>query len=61
MRDGVTPDCYSYSGYRFRHLKKKDYTLPIRISIASARRFPGQSWKNWSRKYAGWSRNFRSF
>ena len=26
VRDGVTPDCYSYSGYRFRHLRKKDYT-----------------------------------
>lgn len=27
VRDGVTPDCYAYSGYMFRHLKKKDYTL----------------------------------
>lgn len=27
VRDGVTPDCYSYSGFMFRHLKKKDYTV----------------------------------
>lgn len=27
VRDGVTPDCYAYSGYMFRHLKEKDYTL----------------------------------
>jgi uncharacterized protein YPO0396 len=27
VKDGVTPDCYSYSGYMFRHLKKADYTL----------------------------------
>mgnify|MGYP002769915284 FL=1 len=26
VKDGVTPDCYSYSNYIFRHLKKKDYT-----------------------------------
>lgn len=26
VRDGVTPDCYSYSNFRFRHLKKRDYT-----------------------------------
>lgn len=26
VREGVTPDCYSYSNYIFRHLKKKDYT-----------------------------------
>ena len=26
VRDGVTPDCYSYSNYMFRHLRKKDYT-----------------------------------
>lgn len=25
VRDGVTPDCYSYSNYIFRHLRKKDY------------------------------------
>lgn len=25
VRDGVTKDCYSYSGYMFRHLRKKDY------------------------------------
>lgn len=24
--NGVTPDCYSYSNFIFRHLKKKDYT-----------------------------------
>lgn len=23
VRDGVTPDCYSYSNFIFRHLKKK--------------------------------------
>lgn len=26
VRDGVTPDCYSYSNFIFRHLRKKDYT-----------------------------------
>ncbi len=25
VRDGVTKDCYSYSNYMFRHLRKKDY------------------------------------
>lgn len=25
-RDGVTPDCYSYSNYLFRHLREQDYT-----------------------------------
>ena len=25
MRDGVTPDCYSYSNYIFRHLREADY------------------------------------
>lgn len=27
VRDGVTPDCYSYSNYLFRHLREKDYTV----------------------------------
>lgn len=27
VKDGVTPDCYSYSNFIFRHLKKRDYTL----------------------------------
>ena len=26
VKDGVTPDCYSYSNFIFRHLKEKDYT-----------------------------------
>ncbi len=26
VRDGVTPDCYSYSNFIFRHLRKDDYT-----------------------------------
>ena len=26
VRDGVTPDCYSYSNFMFGHLRKKDYT-----------------------------------
>ena len=26
VRDGVAPDCYSYSNFIFRHLKKRDYT-----------------------------------
>lgn len=26
VRDGVTPDCYSYSNFIFRHLRKEDYT-----------------------------------
>ena len=25
VRDGVTPDCYSYSNFIFRHLRKNDY------------------------------------
>ena len=25
VKDGVTPDCYSYSNYIFRHLRKRDY------------------------------------
>lgn len=25
VRDGVTPDCYSYSNYMFRHLRENDY------------------------------------
>ena len=37
VRDGVTPDCYSYSGYRFRHLKKKDYTLRACIGTKVSR------------------------
>lgn len=31
VRDGVTPDCYSYSNFIFRHLKKKDYTTRVCI------------------------------
>lgn len=27
VREGVTPDCYSYSNYMFRHLREKDYGL----------------------------------
>lgn len=27
VKDGVTPDCYSYSNFIFRHLKKRDYTI----------------------------------
>ena len=27
VKDGVTPDCYSYSNFIFRHLKKRDYTV----------------------------------
>ena len=26
VRDGVTPDCYSYSNYIFRHLREADYS-----------------------------------
>lgn len=26
VSDGVTPDCYSYSNYIFRHLRSRDYT-----------------------------------
>lgn len=25
VRDGVTPDCYAYSNFMFRHLRQKDY------------------------------------
>lgn len=38
VRDGVTPDCYSYSNYIFRHLRSRDYTkgacIGTRISKA---------------------------
>lgn len=27
VREGVTPDCYSYSNFMFRHLRQKDYTM----------------------------------
>lgn len=27
VKDGVTPDCYSYSNYIFRHLRERDYNL----------------------------------
>lgn len=27
VQEGITPDCYSYSNFTFRHLPKKDYTL----------------------------------
>lgn len=27
VREGVTPECYSYSNYIFRHLRQKDYTI----------------------------------
>ncbi len=41
VQDGVTPDCYSYSGYMFRHLRKKDYTknacIGTRVSRAKLR------------------------
>lgn len=41
VRDGVTPDCYSYSNYIFRHLRSKDYTkgacIGTRISKARLR------------------------
>lgn len=37
VRDGVTPDCYSYSGYRYRHLKKLDYTLRACIGTKISR------------------------
>ncbi len=41
VRDGVTPDCYSYSNYIFRHLRRRDYTkgacIGTRISKARLR------------------------
>ena len=41
VRDGVTPDCYSYSNYIFRHLRSRDYTkgacIGTRISKARLR------------------------
>ena len=39
VRDGVTPgDCYSYSNFIFRHLKKRDYTT----NAASEAGYPRQ-------------------
>ena len=41
VRDGVTPDCYSYSNYIFRHLRSRDYRkgacIGTRISKARLR------------------------
>lgn len=41
VRDGVTPDCYSYSNYIFRHLRSRDYTkgacIGTKISKARVR------------------------
>ena len=37
VRDGVTPDCYSYSNYMFRHLREKDYTLRACIGTKVSR------------------------
>ena len=41
VRDGVTPDCYSSSGFIFRHLRSRDYTkgacIGTRISKARLR------------------------
>ena len=41
VRDGVTPDCYSYSNYIFRHLREMDYTryacIGTRVSKAKLR------------------------
>ena len=41
VRDGVTPDCYSYCNYIFRHLRSRDYTkgacIGTRISKARLR------------------------
>lgn len=41
VRDGVTPDCYSYSNYIFRHLRGRDYTkgacIGTRVSKARLR------------------------
>ena len=28
MRDGITKDCYAYSNYMFRHLRKEEYAYP---------------------------------
>lgn len=47
VRDGVTPDCYSYSNYIFRHLREMDYTryacIGTRVSKAKL--------KEWKMKY----------
>ena len=37
VRDGVTPDCYAYNGYMFRHLKKDDYTIHACIGTKISR------------------------
>lgn len=37
VRDGVTPDCYSYSNYMFRHLREKDYILRACIGTKVSR------------------------
>lgn len=43
VSDGVTPDCYSYSNFIFRHLRKKDYTqracIGGRVSKARLREY----------------------
>ncbi|MDO4261713.1 MAG: SbcC/MukB-like Walker B domain-containing protein [Eubacteriales bacterium] len=37
VRNGVMPDCYSYSGYMFRHLKEADYTARACIGTKVSR------------------------
>ncbi|MDD3796799.1 MAG: SbcC/MukB-like Walker B domain-containing protein [Lachnospiraceae bacterium] len=37
VRNGVTPDCYSYSNFVFRHLRKKDYTARAFIGSSVSR------------------------
>ena len=29
VRDGVTPDCYSYSNFIFRHSPRKSWIIPV--------------------------------
>lgn len=38
VRDGVTPDCYSYSNSIFRHLRERDYTKGACIGTKISRR-----------------------
>ena len=46
VRDGVTPDCFAYNNFIFRHLKEKDYTtfacIGTRVSKAKLKEYQEQ-------------------
>lgn len=63
VRDGVTSDCYAYSGFIFRHLKKKDYDryacIGSRVSKSKLKEYEEQlkkakdSWQEYEKMEQG--------